>query len=835
VNLPPRILPSRRLPGASSLRFGSIGLALLVASAGAAEAQGFDVTATDIQVTQAIQLPNGSTPLVAGRTTYVRASMSSQNFAGEQIDGYLRVFVNGVEIPESPIYSRNGPVDAVGSSNLNNIAQTLNFVLQPPASNDVVFTVVLNAPGPNYVPEADTSDNTFTSPPQTFSHQAMGEIAYSPIDYRPNGGGPNLPDPTLIEPGVGDNFVQAIYPTLDWFYHRTDAPSKLWTNSLSGSGTSLLNSLNVDINMMSPRPDFLYAWVPGGLPYNGVAFLNGDVSMGNTQAFKHQRTFAHEIGHNFGLSHNTSSINHPGVDVEHHLNLSQGLTVGKSENLSDIMWPGLNTNQAWVRDITWSFFFNHSTFDGPTAPGPEGPAPDGPVLLVAGRRIAKTGALELEHVLELPSGEPTTSLPESAAELRVRVRTRSGLESNLWIACATAHDACDLDGADSAVEPIDAAFLAVLPLGSDPIDALSVDPLDGFGSGVRLERSASAPTVEFVSPTGAALEDGRLRVEWSASDADGDDLTYYLRYSPDGTRWAPIATGSTQTRFDVDVAELPAFVDGQGRFQVIASDGLRTQDALSPTLSGSGAIWPLGGNAPWVEVVTPDDGKSYKRASRVVLHSSGWDLEDRGLSGTDITWSSDVDGPLGFGRLLTVADLSVGTHVLTVTATDSSGMMATDSTTITIDDRELPQTIAFPTVYCTAKLSSQFCAPFVTATGYPSVSDPSTFDIDATLVVNDKVGLLFYGINGRSSIPFFGGTLCVAPPLRRQLPQFSGGSGIPCNGSFATDFNAIIQSGLDPNLVSGQLVNAQYWYRDTAHPDGTGVGLTDAVEFEIGQ
>jgi hypothetical protein len=34
-------------------------------------------------------------------------------------------------------------------------------------------------------------------------------------------------------------------------------------------------------------------------------------------------------------------------------------------------------------------------------------------------------------------------------------------------------------------------------------------------------------------------------------------------------------------------------------------------------------------------------------------------------------------------------------------------------------------------------------------------------------------------------------------------------------------------------LAAGMSVYAQYWQRDPAHSDGTGVGLTDALNFDI--
>jgi hypothetical protein len=54
-----------------------------------------------------------------------------------------------------------------------------------------------------------------------------------------------------------------------------------------------------------------------------------------------------------------------------------------------------------------------------------------------------------------------------------------------------------------------------------------------------------------------------------------------------------------------------------------------------------------------------------------------------------------------------------------------------------------------------------------------------------------------------------------------------------CTGQFHFDFNAWIQSGIDPSLVAGQEVWAQYWYRDPGFAAPNNIGLTDAVEFTI--
>ena len=100
--------------------------------------------------------------------------------------------------------------------------------------------------------------------------------------------------------------------------------------------------------------------------------------------------------------------------------------------------------------------------------------------------------------------------------------------------------------------------------------------------------------------------------------------------------------------------------------------------------------------------------------------------------------------------------------------------------------------------------------------------------------LNNRNGLLFYGY-GPNNVPFLGGTLCVAPPLRRTAVQNSGGNPPPndCSGTFSFDFNQQIQSGVDPFLVAGGQANAQYWSRDPLIPDGSGASLSDAVGFEI--
>lgn len=134
--------------------------------------------------------------------------------------------------------------------------------------------------------------------------------------------------------------------------------------------------------------------------------------------------------------------------------------------------------------------------------------------------------------------------------------------------------------------------------------------------------------------------------------------------------------------------------------------------------------------------------------------------------------------------------------------------------------------------FCVAKTNSQGCSAAVTLAGTSSASNPAPFTIGAVDAINNANGILFYGFGPNNGI-LLGGTLCVASPITRTALQNSGGSafGTDCSGTYALDFNARIQSGIDPLLVAGEEVFAQYWYRDPAGSFGS--ALSDGGQFTI--
>lgn len=166
----------------------------------------------------------------------------------------------------------------------------------------------------------------------------------------------------------------------------------------------------------------------------------------------------------------------------------------------------------------------------------------------------------------------------------------------------------------------------------------------------------------------------------------------------------------------------------------------------------------------------------------------------------------------------------------TAFATDASNLVPNDvpQSDVFVRDRAS----APPASYCAAKPNSQGCIPQLSWTGTPSVSPSGPFVLSASNVIGGQFGLLFYGMTPEN-VPFQGGQRCVAPPIIRTPLSFAGGTPGSCSGVLNYDFNARIAAQIDPKLVSGAVVHAQFWYRDPADPTGFGCGLSDAVVFAI--
>ena len=123
-----------------------------------------------------------------------------------------------------------------------------------------------------------------------------------------------------------------------------------------------------------------------------------------------------------------------------------------------------------------------------------------------------------------------------------------------------------------------------------------------------------------------------------------------------------------------------------------------------------------------------------------------------------------------------------------------------------------------PVSFCTAKLNSGGIEP---AIGWSGVTEAEgTLVLTTNHGLASKPGLVFHG-QAPIAVPFFGGTLCAAPPLQRGPVVLSDPTGQMQSSDFLTFADV------------GKTRVYQWWYRDPQHPDGTGVGLSDALETTV--
>jgi hypothetical protein len=124
----------------------------------------------------------------------------------------------------------------------------------------------------------------------------------------------------------------------------------------------------------------------------------------------------------------------------------------------------------------------------------------------------------------------------------------------------------------------------------------------------------------------------------------------------------------------VNAAELAG--GSQARFQVMASDGINTSSAES-------GIFNMKTKKPYVYINSPLGDGAIPSGVPILLDGYGYDLEDGTLGDSSLDWTSSLDGDLGTGRSILVS-LSLGRHLITLSAVDSEGNTAFATTEINV-------------------------------------------------------------------------------------------------------------------------------------------------------
>ncbi|MEZ4331861.1 MAG: DUF1929 domain-containing protein [Myxococcota bacterium] len=232
----------------------------------------------------------------------------------------------------------------------------------------------------------------------------------------------------------------------------------------------------------------------------------------------------------------------------------------------------------------------------------------------------------------------------------------------------------DRDGVIGSGSPLE---ITTLSLGAH---VLTASVIDGGGRsaddsiGVTIAPN-EAPSVTLTAPIDGTTADYGTSVDLAAtaSDPEDGDLTASIVWQSSLDGW--LGTGGS-----LSVASLSV-----GLHALTAS----VTDRIGVAREARVDLTIVQNAAPTVSITTPLDGTTATEGTAIALVATANDAEDGDLSAS-IDWTSSLDGPLGTGGSLSVATLSIGTHVVTALVVDSGGLPDSESIALTIEANQPP-------------------------------------------------------------------------------------------------------------------------------------------------
>ncbi len=579
----------------------TLALAVL-AGAPASLADAVDLTVSGVEVTQATQKPDNSIKLVALRSTAIRATVGVTGTGGAMVanvTGVVHVLRNGTEITPSGGVAPLAAISAPVAPSRANEADTLNFELPTATLDQLTATTNLDV-RVDITPvagETDTTNNSGAANDLTVTAGVNPTLYFTRINYTPSGLG--LPATALIQPGVGDAFVRGILPVNDRdpnLYRQGLFPSLPYAGDANGDG--VLDALGPDGNPLltlleqcrqlivsnglgATETTFLYGWLAGNpIDGNGLAGIGGRTAFGNTDPIRSQRSYAHELTHNLGFDHITTTIDQVGWDVGARLpnNPATNNTTGrvKPTTLFDIQVGGQLTNSAWVDTPKYTSLLGNTSLGfgtGGDARADIRKRARRQVLAIQGT-LSRDGrrVLRLEPVFRYPwLSQPTrsTATGDYIAEVVtttggvIRARFDGGI-----------HD-------DRAVDiPTFGAFSVMVGTTAE-IASVRILRRGNKESLATLRRSAQPPRLTIIVPGAKSRLAKRTVVRWRATDPDTprSALRFQVAYSPDaGRTFVPVAVAVRGNAVAFDSISIQRS-RGRGIIRVFVSDGLNTSFA----------------------------------------------------------------------------------------------------------------------------------------------------------------------------------------------------------------------------------------------------------------
>ncbi len=235
----------------------------------------------------------------------------------------------------------------------------------------------------------------------------------------------------------------------------------------------------------------------------------------------------------------------------------------------------------------------------------------------------------------------------------------------------------------------------------------------------------SAPTAAITAPSTGSLFATTAAITFEGTGMDGPDNPL----SGASLVWSSDHDGVFGTGTTVVTDALSENTHGIS-LTAIDSAGDTTSVSIVVVVSDS----------PLPTITTPANGARFDRLEDIVFTGSARDAQDGTLPGSGLTWSSDLDGEFAVGSPDTMDSLSQGTHVITLTATDSDNQV--NQTTIAV----IIEPVAPPTVTILQPHSGTFFTSADTVTFRAEAADAQDGELTGAALIwysdrqNDAIG-----------------------------------------------------------------------------------------------
>ena len=634
-----------------------------------------------LELTQAVQTPANTIPLVAGKTTIARVYVSvSGTVNAQSVWVYLHGRRGGVELPGSPLVQHDYVPVAADRADATD---TTIFTLPDSwTSGQVEFRVrVEHAYAGEIVSPALTRSFNVREVPTMWIVPINTGTAASPV----------LVSDAEIASQI--SYLRAVYPLAD-----VDFVIKPWTvigPCAAGDAIAKLRAYHSNVVLgwvigflFSGSPPFemplqIYGFMPAGggesdpIWYYGPG--HGYVARGYLGTSR-EGTMAHEINHN--LDHSAT-----GTWGRHVPN-------GCDATGPDPAWPYSPSD-----DVSeFGFDTRANPFDPEVVSVVPSTFPDFMSYCQSGDLPTKwispyryqnlynqfapsSKGLSLRHTMLLKNGIETnllhitgTLLPDGTAQLNP-ILIQPGSPTEQPSAGAYAIEFRDLRGATVGRLPFDASFEPLCE--NEPVDKLTFEFLVLQPRGTtaivllfkdkeldQITISKTAPTVTVLAPNGGEVWSGVQTLSWSAADLDRDVLSFTIQYSPDNDQsWTPVAGNVTGRSYEIDTDRLPGST--QARIRVLVTDGFHTAQ------DDSDAAFTLADKPPRPFIRRPQAGDLLLDGEVLQFEGDAEDLETATLPDSALRWSLGTQ-IIGVGRKVE-AQLPEGRYQVTLTATDSKG------------------------------------------------------------------------------------------------------------------------------------------------------------------